>query len=233
MDVLVVDVGGSNVKLKSSGAQQSRRFRSGPDLTPTRLVEQVLHHSADWHYDVISLGFPGPLERDGPKEDPLNLGNGWVGFDFSRVFDVPVRVVNDAVMQALGGYESGRMLFVGLGTGVGSALVTEHVVVPLEIGSLPHMSGGTIVDHLGRAGRDKNGHAAWQQALTDITPVLRDAFTADYVLLGGGNAKNVDPLPPQTRRGHNDDAFVGGFRLWEEVVEPHDRQPPRVWRVVR
>jgi polyphosphate glucokinase len=144
-----------------------------------------------------------------------------------------VRVVNDAVMQALGAYDSGRMLFLGLGTGVGSALITEHVLIPLELGSLPHMRGGTLVEHLGRAARKRDGAAAWQGAVAEITPVLRQAFSADYVVLGGGNARKVDPLPPLTRRGSNEDAITGGFRLWEEVVEPHDRQAERVWRVVR
>jgi polyphosphate glucokinase len=233
MDVLVIDVGGSNVKLKASGAQHAQRFKSSPNLTPARLVDEVHRHVADWKYDVISLGLPGTVDQHGLKAEPGNLGDGWVGFDFERAFGVPTRVVNDAVMQALGGYNSGRMLFVGLGTGVGSALVTEHVVVPLEIGSLPHMFGGTIVDHLGREGLARHGEARWQEAIQEITPALLDAFTADYVLLGGGNAKKVHPLPPRTQRGHNDDAFSGGFRLWEETIEPHDRPAPRVWRVVR
>jgi len=233
MDVLVVDIGVSNVKMKSSGCADVRRFTSGPDLTPSSLVSQVREHTADWHYEAISVGFPGPIDGHGPAAEPGNLGCGWVGFDFARAFGKPARVVNDAVMQALGGYDSGRMLFLGLGTGVGSALVTEHVVVPLEIGSLPHTFGGTIAEHLGNGARRRAGEAAWQSAVAEIIPVLRDAFTADYVLLGGGNAKKVDPLPDRTRRGDNHDAFIGGFRLWEEIVEPHDRQPPPVWRVVR
>jgi polyphosphate glucokinase len=141
--------------------------------------------------------------------------------------------VNDAVMQALGGYDGGRMLFLGLGTGLGSALVTEHVVVPLELGSLPYGDNETMAGHLGREGLERLGHPAWLDALTGITAILRQAFVADYIILGGGNAQRVDPLPPHTRRGGNDDAFVGGFRLWEEFVEPHDRRPEAVWRVVR
>ena len=233
VDVLVIDVGGTHVKMTASGAGEARRFDSGPDLTPDALVQQVRALVSDWQYDAIVLGYPGAVDEDGPTAEPGNLGPGWVGFAFRDAFGVEVRVVNDAVMQALGAYEGGRMLFVGLGTGVGSALVTEHVVIPLELGCLPHTEGGSIVEHLGRDGLRKHGKAAWQKAVAAITPVLREALAADYVVLGGGNAKEVDPLPQHTRRGTNEDAFRGGFRLWEEVVEPHDRRPPRVWRVVR
>ena len=233
VEVLVIDVGGTRVKLRASGADETRRFRSGTSLTPDLLVDQVTAMTRDWAYDVIALGYPGVADAKGPAAEPGNLGGGWVGFDFEKAFARPVRIVNDAVMQALGAYESGRMLFVGLGTGVGSALITEHVLVPLELGCLPHVRGRTIADHLGRAARKTHGHSAWQAAVVEITPVLRAAFAADYVVLGGGNARRVDPLPPHTRRGGNHDAILGGFRLWEETVEPHDRQPARVWRVVR
>lgn len=233
MDVLVIDVGGTHVKLTASGGTGVRRFASGSELTPDTLVQRVRELAGDWHYDAVALGYPGSADENGPTAEPGNLGDGWVGFDFARAFAAPVRVVNDAVMQALGGYDGGRMLFLGLGTGVGSALVTEHVVVPLELGSLPHMHGGTIAEHLGRDGLGTHGQDAWQKAVTAIVPVLRDALAADYVVLGGGNAVKVAPLPPQTRRGGNEDAFVGGFRLWEDVVEPHDRQSRPGWRVVR
>ena len=233
MDVLVIDIGGTHVKFKASSGDEARRFASGPDLTPDALVRQVRAETSDWHYDAIALGYPGAVDEDGPTAEPGNLGAGWVGFDFREAFGMEVRIVNDAVMQALGAYEGGRMLFLGLGTGVGSALITEHVVVPLELGCLPHMNGGTIFEHLGRAGLRKQGKTAWQQAVAAITPILREALAADYVVLGGGNAKEVDPLPANTRRGTNADAFRGGYRLWEELVEPHDRRPPRVWRVVR
>ena len=233
MDVLVIDVGGSNVKLKASSAAESRRFRSGPELTPEMLVQQVNELSHDWRYDAVSLGYPGAVDSNGPTAEPGNLGTGWVGFDFARAFGTPVRVINDAVMQALGGYNGGRMLFLGLGTGLGSALITEHVVVPLELGCLSAGNGETLGQRLGREGRARNGNGDWQRAVGEATSMLREAFAADYVVLGGGNAKHVEPLPPFTRRGGNDDAFAGGFRLWEEVVEPHDRRPPPVWRVVR
>jgi polyphosphate glucokinase len=233
MDVLVVDVGGTRVKLSASGARDPRAFASGADLTPSEMVRRVRDAAADWHYDAVALGYPGAVDERGPASEPGNLGSGWVGFDFDEAFGAPVRIANDAVMQALGAYRFGRMLFLGLGTGVGSALVTEHVVVPLELGCLPHPMGGTIADRLGRDGFAAHGKTAWQAAVEVVTPVLKSALAADYVVLGGGNADEVDPLPPDTTRGGNEDAFAGGFRLWEEVVEPHDRRAPRVWRVVR
>jgi polyphosphate glucokinase len=233
MDVLVIDVGGSHVKLCVSRDQQIRRFDSGAALTPETLVDQVRAHTADWYHDVISIGFPGLTGVNEPDAEPGNLGNGWVGFDFERAFGKPVRLVNDAVMQALGAYEGGRMVFLGLGTGLGSALVTEHVVVPLELGNLPLREGETMAQRLGASGLKANGLSAWRRDVHDATEVLRRAFVADYLVLGGGNASRVDPMPPLVRRGGNEDACTGGFRLWEELVEPHDREPHRVWRVVR
>jgi polyphosphate glucokinase len=233
MDVLVIDIGGSHVKLRASGAPEPRRFPSGPELTPAALIAGVRDASRDWNYDVISVGFPGAVNAEGPRAEPGNLGSGWVAFDFERAFGKPVRVVNDAVMQALGAYEGGRMLFLGLGTGLGSALITEHVVVPLELGNLPAADGETMGQRLGQRGLDANGERQWRTDVERATRILRDAFVADYIVLGGGNAKRVDPLPEGTRRGGNEDAIRGGFRLWEEVVEPHARRPPAVWRVVR
>jgi polyphosphate glucokinase len=233
MEVLVIDIGGTGVKLGASSVTERRRFKSGTDLTPHELIQRVEEASIDWPYDAVAIGYPGLVHNNTPAAEPGNLGNGWVGFDFQRAFDRPARVVNDAVMQALGAYDGGRMLFLGLGTGIGSALVTEHVVVPLELGSLPHISGVTIADVLGRSGQKRLGQAAWQSALTELIPLLREAFLADYVMLGGGNARKVDPLPADTRRGGNHDAFTGGVRLWEETVEPHDRAAAPVWRIVR
>lgn len=233
MDVLVIDIGGSHVKLRVSGTAETRRFDSGPHLTPKALVDLVHDAAADWPYGVISIGYPGAVHARGPREEPGNLAGGWVGFDFSEAFGKPVRIVNDAVMQALGAYDDGRMLFLGLGTGLGSALITEHVVVPLELGDLPYGDGATMADHLGRSGLEAHGRDAWVKDVGEVTRVLRDAFAADYVVLGGGNAEHVEPLPQGARRGGNEDAFTGGVRLWEEMVEPHDRRPPRVWRVVR
>jgi polyphosphate glucokinase len=233
MDVLVVDVGGSHVKMLASAATEPRRFDSGKDLTPSVLVKEVTERTSGWNYDVISLGYPGSVDAHGPSNEPGNLGEGWVRFDFSKAFGKPVRVINDAAMQALGGYDGGRMLFLGLGTGVGSALVTEHVIVPLELGCLPYGNEKTLFDQLGSAGLDAYGEASWAVSVRRVLIGLREAFAADYILLGGGNAKRIHPLPENTRRGGNEDAFTGGFRLWEEVVEPHDRRSDRVWRVVR
>lgn len=232
MDVLVVDIGGSGVKVKVSNGTEVRRFESGPDLTPHTTVARVQELTAEWRFDAISIGYPGTVNADGPAAEPGNLGCGWVEFDFEAAFGKPVRVVNDAVLQALGGYDGGRMLFLGLGTGVGSALVTEHVVVPLELGCLSWKEG-TVWDRLGRHALDDHGVAKWSRDVRGVTDMLREACAADYVLLGGGNADKVDPLPQGARRGGNEHAFEGGFRLWEEMVEPHDRPSPAVWRVVR
>jgi predicted NBD/HSP70 family sugar kinase len=233
MDVLVVDIGGSHVKMLATGTHEPRRFDSDETLTPDRLVTRVREEATGWKYDVLSIGYPGAVDARGPRAEPGNLGDGWVRFDFSKAFGKPVRVLNDAAMQALGGYNSGRMLFLGLGTGVGSALVTEHVVVPLELGCLPYCPDETLFDRLGASGLEKYGEQQWLEAVTKVTTMLREAFSADYVLLGGGNASRVDPLPAGARRGGNEDAFTGGFRLWEEIVEPHDRTSSSAWRVVR
>jgi polyphosphate glucokinase len=202
-------------------------------LTPQLLVQKVRELTADWKFGAISIGYPGEVDARGPRREPGNLGGGWVGFDFAKAFEKPVRILNDAALQALGGYDGGRMLFLGLGTGVGSALVTEHVVVPLELGCLPYCPDETLFDRIGSAGRAKYGHTGWADAVARVTAMLKEAFAADYVLLGGGNAKHVEPLPQGARRGGNADAFTGGFRLWEEVVEPHDRRSASAWRVVR
>jgi polyphosphate glucokinase len=230
--VLAIDVGGSSVKMMVSGDSESRQFDSGPDLTPAEFVADVRRHTEDWTYDVVALGDPGAVDVSGPAAEPGNLGSGWVRFDFEREFGKPVRVVNDAVMQALGGYHGGRMLFLGLGTGLGSSLVTEHVVIPLELGCLPYRDG-MVVDFVGRPGLERLGDHEWQQVVHEIVGILRKAFAADYVLLGGGNAERLERRPEGAERGGNDDAFVGGFRLWEEVVEPHDQKPSPAWRVVR
>lgn len=232
MNVLVVDVGGTHVKVMATGAKDRRRFDSGPGLTPAVMVERVRELTRDWRYQAVSLGYPGAVDANGPTAEPGNLGDGWVGFDYEKAFGTPVRIVNDAVMQALGGYDGGRMLFLGLGTGLGSSLITEHVVIPLELGCLP-FGNDTLAARVGRQGLEANGREEWSREVAEVCVTLREAFAADYVLLGGGNAGKVDPLPEGARRGGNDDAFTGGIRLWEQVVEPHDRQSPPVWRVVR
>jgi polyphosphate glucokinase len=240
MKILVIDVGGSNVKLLASGQAKRRKFRSGPKLTAERMVQGVRARTADWKYDAVSLGFPGLVGPTGPRAEPENLGGGWVGFNFARAFGKPVKILNDAAMQALGSYQGGRMLFLGLGTGIGSALVSDKVIVPLEIGRLPFRRKQTLVDFLSREGLKRLGKKAWQAAVAEAAAILKGAFSADYVMLGGGNAKKVRPLPAGCRRGGNDDAFEGGFRLWGTSLAPthlphtihHPRRPAEEWRVV-
>ena len=234
MQILVIDVGGSNVKLTATGAAAPVRFNSGPELTPAALVAKVGEAAAGWAFDAVSLGYPGVVGPGGaPEAEPGNLGPGWVGFDFAAAFGKPVRVVNDAVLQALGGYKDGRMLFLGLGTGLGSALVTERVIVPLELGCLQYRPGQSLADRLGKRGLKAFGAEKWAATVAKVVGELRDAFRADEILIGGGNAKRLEPLPPGCRRGGNHDAFTGGFRLWEEWVEGHDYKPSGAWRVVR
>jgi polyphosphate glucokinase len=234
VNILVIDVGGSHVKLLATGQREPRRFDSGPHLTPEQLVEHVHALTADWQFDAVSLGYPGSVGHTEPEEEPGNLGDGWVGFDFEAAFGKPVRVVNDAAMQALGGYDGGRMLFLGLGTGLGSALVTDRVVVPLELGRLRYGSEpGNLADRLGKRGLKRLGEGEWARLVAETAAWLREAFASDYVILGGGNAEKVPTLPEGIRRGGNEDAFTGGFRLWEERVEPHDCPPSTTWRVVR
>lgn len=233
MNVLVIDVGGTSVKMLATGQTEPRKFDSNPDLTPATLVRRVKEATADWDYGGITLGIPALIGPDGPEAEPGNLGDGWVGFDFAAAFAQPVRVVNDAAMQALGAYDGGRMLFLGLGTGLGSALVTDQVVVPLELGSLPFSREETMAERVGAAGLERHGEGEWDRSVRIILRVLQAAFEADYIVLGGGNAARVDPLPEHVRRGGNEDAFAGGFRLWEERVIPHDCPPAATWRVVR
>ncbi len=231
MKVLVIDIGGSHVKMLAEGQTEPRRFDSGEHLHPRELVDKVQNLTADWEYDLISLGYPGAVDQDGIAREPGNLGPGWVGFNFERAFGKPTHVINDAAMQALGAYGGGKMLFLGLGTGVGSALVADRVVVAMELGSLPYESGATLAQRLGDDALKRDGKSAWLEAVTRATEILHPAMGVDYISLGGGNAAVVDPLPPNVRRGHNDDAFTGGIRLWQEPVELQ-KNTRCAWRVV-
>lgn len=233
MHVLTVDIGGSHVKMLSSNATEPRKFDSEPNLPPDALVERVLAHTQGWQFDVITVGYPGAVGGYGPRFEPGNLGTGWVGFDFEQAFGRPVRIVNDAVMQAIGAYDGGRMLFLGLGTGLGSALITDHVAVYMDLGNLPWPGGRTLGERLGRSGLEDDGEDMWQRSVTFAIETLRHAFVADYVVLGGGQAERVTSLPPDTRRGGNEDAFIGGFRVWEEAVEPLDHPANPAWRILR
>jgi hypothetical protein len=229
------------VKILATGETVPRKVPSGKRLTPTRLVAAVHELAAGWTYEAISIGYPGVVGARGPRSEPGNLGPGWVGFNFAAAFDRPVRIINDAAMQALGNYEGGRMLFLGLGTGLGSALIADRVIAPLELAQLPY-PGGPRLDHiLGQRGLQRLGKKAWRRTVRALVPILMDAFLADYVVLGGGNARHLKRLPPGTRLGHNQTAFRGGFRLWtlEDVEtlagnEEHHIPPLRMleWRLI-
>lgn len=213
--ILVVDVGGTHVKVRSSESEEVRKRDSGPELTPQAMVDAVREMTGDWSYDVVSVGIPGPVMRGQPVGEPLNLGEGWLGFDFEKAFGRPVRVLNDAAMQALGSYEGGKMLFLGLGTGLGSALVIDGRVEPLELGHLPYRKR-TYEDYVGLRGLRRLGRKKWRKAVEEVVQLLRAALEPETVVLGGGNAKKLDPLPPGVRLGNNANAFEGGFRLWRE-----------------
>ena len=216
MKVLVVDVGGTSVKILAAGQWTVRKFRSGPKLTAEQMAVGVVNAAKGWTYDAVSIGYPGPVSGGTFLEEPKNLGVGWVGFDFEKAFKCPVKVINDAAMQALGSYEGGRMLFLGLGTGLGSALIADQVIMPMELAHLPYRKGGTFEDYVGRRGLERLGKQKWQRAVEDVVSRLRAALVADYVVLGGGNARRLGPLPEGTRLGDNAHAFIGGQRLWEE-----------------
>ena len=214
MKILVVDVGGNNVKLLATGQRTLRKIPSGPALTPARMVAAVKKAVAGWKYDAVTIGFPSPVKDGRIVAEPANLGRGWVRCNFRKAFGRPVRIINDAAMQALGSYRDRRMLFLGLGTGLGSALVIEGIVQPLEIAHLLYRSGKTYEDFLGKRGQDRMGKKRWRQVVLEIVPRLHKAFQVDEVVLGGGNVKQLKELPPGCRAGSNTNAFTGGFRLW-------------------
>lgn len=216
MKILAIDVGGSNVKLNVCGEEEVRKFPSGKQLTPERLVEEVRAHTADWAYDAISIGVPGPVSGGVVRAQPVNLGPGWAGVELARAFDRPVRVINDAAMQALGSYQGGRMLFLGLGTGLGSALVVERVVVPLELAHLPYKKGRTFEDYVGVRGLQWLGKRKWAEAVAEVVAIFSAALLPGYVVLGGGNVKKLNVLPPGVLRGSNRHAFIGARRMWED-----------------
>jgi polyphosphate glucokinase len=215
MKVLVVDVGGSSVKMRLSGSREVRRFSSGPKLTALQMAAGVKRAAKGWRYDAVSIGYPGPVRRGRVLAEPKNLGAGWMRVDFRRAFGRPVVLLNDAAMQALGCYTGGRMLFLGLGTGLGSTVISDHAVLPMELGHLPYKKKQTFEDYVGHRGLKRLGKAKWRRAVVDVVARLKDALVADYVVLGGGNAKRLKPLPQGARLGHNAYAFVGGERVWD------------------
>ena len=215
--VLVIDVGGSHVKLMISRNGKRKKFESGKNLAPRKMVAATKKELGDWKFDAIAIGFPAPIYRGRIMQDPKNLGKGWVGFDFRKAFGKPVRVINDAAMQALGSYHGGRMLFLGLGTGLGSALLWDRTVLSLELGDLPYLDDLSVEDWVGDAGLKKFGEKRWQTEVKRVVTELKKSFIADYVVLGGGNAKCLTRLPPGVALGHNRNAFTGGARLWQSA----------------
>jgi polyphosphate glucokinase len=209
----VIDVGGSHVKILSTGQTTPTKFASGPKLTAASMTSRVLRLTDGWLYDVVSIGYPGRVLQGRPLAEPHNLGCGWVGFDFQAAFKRPVRLVNDAAMQALGGYLGGKMLFLGLGTGLGSALITDGLVEPMELGHLPYRKR-TFEDYIGSRGLDRLGKTKWRRYVDDVIARLIAAMGPEDVLIGGGNARKLKTLPSGCRRGDNADAFAGGIRLW-------------------
>jgi predicted NBD/HSP70 family sugar kinase len=214
--VLVIDVGGTNVKLLATGQKEPRKYPSGPTLTPRKMVSLVKKATADWKYDCISLGYPGPIINGHPLREPHNLGKGWVGFNFTKAFGCPVKVINDAAMQALGSYKGRRMLFLGLGTGLGSAMIVDGILQPMELAHLAYKNGMSYEDYLGLRGLERMGKKKWRRCVAKVTKQLKIALDADYVVLGGGNSKKLKEVPPGAQLGSNENAFVGGFRLWEK-----------------
>ena len=214
--VLVIDVGGTHVKVLATGRRTPVKIPSGADLTAREMVRDVLRRTRGWKYDKVAIGYPGPVIHGHPLHEPPNLGKGWVGFDFQRAFHRPVRLVNDAAMQAIGSYEGGRMLFLGLGTGLGAALIAEGQLDPMEIGHLPYKKGRTYEDYVGLRGLHRLGKKKWRRAVEDVVDRFRAALEPEYVVLGGGNARLLKHLPPGCRWGSNRNAFLGGFRLWAD-----------------
>jgi len=217
MNVLVIDVGGTHVKMLVTGESESRKFPSGPKLTAAEMVANAKRAAAGWQYEVVSIGYPGPLLHGRIAAEPHNLGTGWVAFDFEASLGCPVKIINDAAMQALGGYRSGRMLFLGLGTGLGTAFIVDGIAEPMELGHLPYKKS-TYEDYVGERGLERLGKKKWAKHVFTVIECLRAALEPDEILIGGGNVTKLEELPPSCRRGDNADAFAGGFRLWRPAT---------------
>jgi polyphosphate glucokinase len=222
MDVLVVDIGGTSVKFWHTAHEEHRKFPSGKTLTPEEMIARGNELIGDWKWEAVALGLPCRVSNGRVVEDPQNLGPGWVGFNFASAFGLPVRIMNDAALQALGSYDGGRMLFLGLGTAVGSAYVGDHVILSLDLGRMTY-GDSRLFELLGDDGFDQLGVKKWQKVVHDIVPALKHAMMADYVVLGGGNVKKIEELPDGVRRGHNRTVVEGGRRLWEELPDPAEK----------
>ena len=216
--VLAIDIGGSHIKARVSNHRDSRQIVSGPDMTARRMVAGVHKLTGDWTYDTVSIGYPGVVIHGKIMTEPHNLGRGWVGFNFREAFGHPTRIVNDATMQAIGSYEGGRMLFLGLGTGLGSAMIVDGVVESMELAHLLYKKGKTYEDYVGDAGRRRLGPKKWRKIVEEVVETLRAALEADYVVLGGGNSRKLKKMPKGARLGNNDFAFLGGFRMWHGIA---------------
>jgi polyphosphate glucokinase len=216
--VLAIDVGGSHVKMRVFGRREVRQFESGPTLTPRRMVARVHEMTGDWLYDAVSVGYPGVVLHGKVVAEPHNLGKGWVGFDFRKAFGRPTLVLNDAAMQAIGSYDGGRMLFLGLGTGLGSAMIVDGVVAPMELAHLPYKKGRTFEEYVGARGLKRLGNKKWSRTVNEVVTQLSSQLEADYVVIGGGNARKLKRVPKNARLGSNDYAFLGGFRVWHHAV---------------
>ncbi len=212
--ILVIDIGGTHVKALATGRQHEIKISSGPKMTPAKMVAALKTATAGWNYEVVSIGYPGAVVHGRPVSEPCHLGRGWVGFDFRKALGRPVKMINDAAMQALGSYRSGRMLFLGLGTGLGSALIVADALEPMELAHLPYKHGRSYEDYVGLAGLKRSGKKHWRRHVDKVTRLLRSAVQADDVVLGGGNARRLKKLPAGARLGKNSHAFKGGFRLW-------------------
>jgi polyphosphate glucokinase len=224
MQILVIDVGGTHVKMLATGRAAPTKFESGPTMTAEQMVEGVKRATADWHFEAISMGYPGPVLHHHPVAEPANMGKGWVAFDYQAAFGKPVKIINDAAMQALGSYEGGRMLFLGFGTGLGSALIADGLLQPMELGHLPYRKG-TFEDYVGLRGLKRLGKKKWRKRVVDVIERMTAALEVEYVVLGGGNVALLKELPPKCRKGSNDNAFTGGFRLWDEA---HSGEPEAI-----
>jgi polyphosphate glucokinase len=230
--VLAIDIGGSHVKMRVFGRREMRQFESGATLTPRRMVAQVHELTGDWTYDAVSIGYPGVVLHGKVVVEPHNLGRGWVGFDFRKAFGRPTRVLNDAAMQAIGSYDGGRMLFLGLGTGLGSAMIVDGVVAPMELAHLPFKKHRTYEEWVGEAALERLGGKKWRRAVAEVIEQLSGVLEADYVVIGGGNARKLKRLPKNARLGSNDFAFLGGFRVWDQAPESMPAARSRRRRIV-